>query len=150
VFTPTPGVQASVRFVNPGPGTVFVGASANVNAAVGFPIAPGNRPIELQNIGVPMYAASGGNVVATSTLTAAAIAAGASSFTLSSAALNTTGPGYLRVGNAPAVEYVSYSTINSSSVATLTSNTQYAHAASETVSTISAVPGPLSVQAGVL
>jgi hypothetical protein len=148
VFTPTPGVQASARFWNPGPATVYVGAGSNVNAANGFPIPPGNRPVELQNVNVPLYAASGGNVAATSTLTAAALAAGVTTFTLSTATLNATGPGYLKIGNGSAVEYVSYSTITSSSVATVTA-TQYAHGVSETVSTISAVPGPLSVQAGV-
>ena len=58
VFTPTPNVTApSVSVFNNGTNVVYLGG-AGVNQADGFPLAPGNRPLMLQNIGYSLYACS--------------------------------------------------------------------------------------------
>ncbi len=57
VFTPTPSVAATVSLWNTGTHTAFVGR-AGANQADSFPLAPGNRPLRLQNIGYSLYGTS--------------------------------------------------------------------------------------------
>lgn len=144
VFTPTPGVQASVRFWNPGSGTTYVGGPG-VTPGNGLPILPGNRPVELQNVNVSLYACSGITSVGAATTVSGAVAAGATTFTVASAV---TVGAWLRIGNGTGVEYVQVSA--GTGTVTTSSALLYDHAASATVATVTASPGPLSVQAGVV
>lgn len=152
VFTPTPGVQASCRLYNPGPGTAYVGG-ANVSPSNGLPIPPGNRPVELQNINVNLYACSGNNGQAATngTLTGAA-PAGVTLLTVATAAV--TANTYIRVGNGTGTEYLYVASVTGSSTpwtATTSSATLYDHATGVTVATgVIAASTPLSVQAGVV
>lgn len=148
VFTPTPGVQASVRLWNPGTSTVYVGV-AGLTPANGLPILPGNRPIELQNINVPLYACSGVSSLGAPGTVATATAAGVTSLTVATVA--PTANTYLKYGNGSSVEYVLVSAVAgaASPWTATTSATLLDHGANSTAATAVAVPGPLSVQAGV-
>jgi hypothetical protein len=151
VFTPTPSVQASCRFYNPGPGVAYVGGP-NVSPVNGLPILPGNRPIELQNVNVSLYACSGVNSVSASGTLSAATGLGTTSLTIATVAptVNT----YLRVGNGTGVEYVFVTAVTGSATpwtATTSTATLYDHASGATVSTVTNTSsGPLSIQAGVV
>lgn len=144
VFTPTPSVQASVRFYNAGSGTAYVGGTG-VTPGSGFPIPPGNRPLELQNINTNLYACSGIQSVGATTTLSGAAAAGATTFTVASAVVV---GAWLRVGNGTGVEYVQVA--SGTGTVTTSSALLYDHAASATVATVTASPTPLSVQAGVV
>lgn len=146
VFTPTPGVTSSVRFYNPGPATVYVGL-ANVSPVNGLPIAPGNRPVELQNANTTLYACSGYSSAGATTTLSAATTAGSTTFTPGT--LLTAGS-YYRIGNATGVEFVQAASVSASSAVTTTTPLLYDHATGATVATLTVVPGPLSVQAGVV
>jgi hypothetical protein len=151
VFTPTPGVQASCRFWNPGSGIVYVGG-ANVSPANGLPIIPGNRPVDLQNVNVNLYACAGVGAVATTGALSAANAAGATSWTVTTAA-PTVGT-YIRVGNGTGVEYLYVTAVSGAATpwtATTSTASLYDHASGSSVATVvNSFPGPLSVQAGVV
>lgn len=150
VFTPTPNVQASCRFYNPGPGVVYVGG-ANVSPSNGIPILPGNRPVELQNVNVNLYACSGfSSVNAGGGITSAVNAAGSTLFTVTTHA--PTANTYIQLGNGTSLEYLFVSSFTGAGTpwtVTTSTGSLYDHVASSTLSTINAVPGPLSIQAGV-
>lgn len=144
VFTPTPGVQASCRFYNPGPSTIYVGGQS-VTPGNGLPILPGNRPVELQNVNVNLYACSGITSVGATTTLSGASGAGSTGATVASAVA---AGNWLRIGNGTGIEYVQVAT--GTTVVTFTTSTLYDHASGATVATVTASPGPLSVQAGVI
>jgi hypothetical protein len=149
VFTPTPAVQASVRIYNPGPGTVYVGG-ANVQPNNGFPVLPGNRPIELQNIGVSLYACCGVNATAALGIVAAATAAGVTALTVPTVA--PTAGTYIAYGNGTNVEYLLAGTVTGAVTpwTVQTSATRFDHAANSTAATVTAITtGPVTFQAGV-
>ena len=151
VFTPTPSVPATCRFYNPGSATIYIGG-ANVSPFNGLPILPGNRPLELQNVNVNLYACSGVNSIgATGTLTGAA-PAGVTLLTVATAGV--TAGTYIRVGSGTGMEYLFVSSVTGASTpwsATTSTATLYDHAASVTVATnVVAAAGPLSVSAGVV
>ena len=86
VFTPTPNVpSASIRLYNQSQsGTVYVGK--NPTPSTGFPIPPGNRPVEMANMGVSLYACTDYTKGAAAfTLSASAVTAGTSTLTGASA-----------------------------------------------------------------
>lgn len=151
VFTPTPSVPASCRFYNPGPGVAYIGG-ANVSPVNGLPILPGNRPLELQNVNVNLYACGGVNSVASTGTLSAANAAGSTSWTVATAA-PTVGT-YIRVGNLPGVEYLFVTAVTGASTpwtATTSTGSLYDHASGATVATVTSLAvGPLSVTAGVV
>src|SRR5215469_15733964 len=126
VFTPTPNVQASVRLYNPGPSTVYVGV-AGVTPANGLPILPGNRPIELQNINVNLYACSGVSSIGAPGTVSSATSAGVTALTVATVA-PTVGT-YLRYGNGNSVEYLSVTAVAGASTpwTATTSATQLDH-----------------------
>lgn len=152
VFTPTPTVQASCRFYNSGSSVVYVGG-ANVSPSNGLPILPGNRPIELQNTNVNLYACSSitsVNSTGHATLSAAT-GAGTTSLTVATAA--PTAGTYIQVGNGTGLEYlfvVSFTGSSTPWTATTSTATLYDHVSGATVATVNAVTAPLSVQAGVV
>jgi hypothetical protein len=151
VFTPTPGAAASCRFANLGSGVVYVGG-ANVSPVNGFPIYPGNRPVTLPNVGVNLYACSGVGIVNAGNATLSAVTpAGTTSLTVATAA--PTAGTYIRVGNGTGVEYLSVVSFTGSGTpwtATTSTATVYDHVTGATVATVAAVPGLLSVTAGVV
>lgn len=149
VFTPTPSVQASCRVFNPGPGIVYLGG-ANVQPNNGFPVYPGNRPIELQNINVSLYACSGVSGLGAPGTVSAATSAGVTSLTV--ATVSPTVGTYLAYGNSTNVEYLSVSAVNggASPWTVTTSATRFDHAANSTAATVQLVTtGPVTFQAGV-
>lgn len=150
VFTPTPGVQASVRFWNPGTSTVYLGSSIAVSPAAGFPVLPGNRPVELQNVNVPLYACSGYSTLAAPGTVATATVAGVTSLTIST--VNPGAGAYIKYGNGNSVEIVQVNgAITGAGPWTVpTTTTIMDHGANSTAATITATPGPLYVSAGVV
>lgn len=151
VFTPNPAPAATpaCRIFNAGSSVVYVGGP-NVSPVSGFPILPGNRPIDLQNVNVNVYMCSGASVVAATGTISAATAAGNNSWTV--ATLNPGGVGgFIRLGNGTGVEYLQIATQTGAGTPwtiTTTTNSLYDHAASATVATVTALPVPVSVQAG--
>lgn len=147
VFTPTPGVAATCRISNNGTNTVYIGG-ANVSPFNGIPLAPGNRPIELQNCPFTIYTCS--NVQgtgATKVVNANALPAGTTTFTVTTSGL---AAGPLILGNVGAQEVVNIASIASSTVLTLSNATLYDHVASSTVQTAVAFPSNVTVSAGVV
>ena len=153
IFTPTPNAAATLRIVNNGGYTVYIGGS-NVSPFNGFPVPPYCRPVEIQNVNISgsLYACSQVYTTATSTtLTATAIPAGATSFTVTSTALTAaTLPAALVLGNGTGQEVVSMTALTSNTIASLSTKTLYDHAASATVSTATVWPSNISVFAGVV
>ncbi len=151
VFTPTPGVAASCRISNPGPGIVYLGGP-NVSPGNGFPVLPGNRPIQLQNVGVPLYACSGVGAIGAAGTTAAVNAAGSTLFTV--ATVSPTVGTYMKLGSGSSVEYVLVSGtvgLGGSPWTVTTSASVYDHVSGSTAATVlTAYPGPLLVSAGVV
>jgi hypothetical protein len=150
-FVPNPSATATVRFANLGNGTMYVGG-IGVTPFNGLPVPPGNRPVELQNISGTLYTCCGVNSVASTGTLSAANAAGATSWTVATAA--PTVSTYIRVGNGNSAEYL-YVTAVTGAVTPWTATTStasiYDHASGATVATVvSAQLGPISVQAGVL
>jgi hypothetical protein len=149
VFTPTPGVQASVRISNPGPGIVYLGG-ANVQPNNGFPVLPGNRPIELQNVNVSLYACSGITSIGAPGTVSTATAAGVTGLTVATVA-PTVGT-YLAYGNSTNVEYLSVTAVSGavSPYTATVSATRFDHTSNSTAATVQGViTGPVTFQAGV-
>src|SRR6266567_8471717 len=115
VFTPTPGVNTSFRISNNGGNTVYIGG-ANVSQYNGIPLAPGCRPVELQNCPFTVYTCSGVSLTgATKVSSATAITAGSTGFTLTTSG-QAVGPAVL--GNGTSLEVVNIS-VSSTTVVTL-------------------------------
>lgn len=149
VFTPTPNAPSSVRFYNEGSNVVYVG-QLNVTPYNGFPIQPGNRPVEFQNANYTLYACS--NVApgtVSNTLTAVALAAGATSFTVGTTAGFAVGTSLI-VGNTGKGQEVVTVAGTTATAVTVSTGLLYDHAASVTVSTAVVYPGQLRVTAGVV
>lgn len=149
VFTPTPNVTATARFFNPGSSTVYIGG-ANVSPLSGIPVRPGNRPVELANVNVSLYACSGYSTITLSgTTSTTALTNGGTAFTMTSGASLATSA-YFALGSGTGIEYLQVSSVSTNGATVLSTTTPflYDHAASVTVSTITATPGPLVVIAG--
>jgi len=149
VFTPTPNAPSTVRFFNLGSNVVWVGQS-NVSPYNGFPIYPGNRPVEFQNAASTLYACS--NVVpgtVSNTLTAVALSAGATSFTLGTTSGMPAGT-TLIIGNTGKGQELAVVAGTTATAVTVSTGLLYDHAASVTVSTAVVQQGSLRVTAGVV
>jgi hypothetical protein len=82
IFTPTSLQANTVRLYNEGSNPVYVGPSG-LDQPGGFAIAPGNRPVELQNVTQSLYAVSGVQVGAVAgTVGASAATAGSTAITM--------------------------------------------------------------------
>ena len=57
VFSPLSNKVSTLRLTNTGPYTVWAGG-ANVSQFNGFPVPPGSKPLELQNVGSTVYTCS--------------------------------------------------------------------------------------------
>lgn len=150
VFTPTPNVQASVRFYNPGPGTVYVGP--NPTPSTGLPLQAGNRPIELQNIGTTLYACTSftkGAVAAT--MSASAITAGSTSLATTAAVPTSLASGATFVlGTGTGQEALVVASTAANSTITFASAALFDHVASSVINIATFTSAPLVVNAGVL
>jgi hypothetical protein len=150
IFTPTPTTTASVSIWNNGTHTVYVG-KAGVNQADGMPLAPGNRPMRLQNIGYTLYATSDVTIGASVSTTNAAYTAGTTSIVTSSS-VSTAAGSVLIVGNTVNTgwEAVVVSSVSASGTTVGTSALVSDHASSQPVYAGTALPSSVVVQAGVL
>ena len=149
VFTPTPNASSTVRFYNEGSNVVYVGQS-NVTPYNGLPILPGNRPVEFQNVLATLYACSNVSPGTTSsTLTAVALSAGATSFTVGTTTNFAVGTSLI-VGNTGKGQEVVTVAGTTATAVTISTGLLYDHAASVTVSTAVVLPGQLRVTAGVV
>jgi hypothetical protein len=150
VFTPTPSVQASCRFVNTGTSTVYIGTSTAVTPGNGFPLPPGNRPLELQNVNVSLYACSSITSTAAPGTVSTATVAGVTGLTV--ATVNPGAAAYVKYGNGSAVEYVQVNgAITGSGPWTVpVTATILDHGANSTAATVTFAASPLTVQAGVV
>ena len=146
VFTPTPLAAATVRISNNSGNTVYIGGS-NVSQFNGLPLPPGNRPVELQNCPFTLYTCSGVFGSGTAPVTNAALAAGVTTFTVTTTGL-AAGPAIL--GNGTAQEVVNIASIASSTVVTLSVATLMDHVTAATVATAVARPASITVTAGVV
>lgn len=145
VFTPTPGVTASVRISNNGGNTVYLGGP-NVSPFNGLPLPPGCRPVELQNCPFTVYTCAGvSGQGTTKVVNANALPAGTTTFTVTTTGL-VAGP--LILGNLGSQEVVNIASIASSTVITLSNATLYDHTVSATVQTAVAQSSSLTVSAG--
>jgi hypothetical protein len=153
VFTPTPVAGASVSIFNNGTHTAYLGRSG-VNQADGFPVAPGNKPVRLQNINYSLYGCSDVTVGASVSTTNAAYTAGTTSIvTASSIATATYGAGsVLIVGTTVNTgwEAVLVSAISTSGTTVTTSALISDHASGAVIYGGTALPSSIVVQAGVL
>lgn len=152
VFSATTGVTNTLRLFNEGQHVVFVGG-ANVSPFNGLPVAPGNRPLELQNIGQAVYACSGVMATATgATLASSALPAGSTAFTVSGSISSIAAGSAVLLGAGGSQEVVSVVSTGGATTTTFTISTAtvYDHAASSPVTVATAMPGQLRVTAGAI
>lgn len=148
IFTPTPNAPATVRLINEGSNTVYVGQS-NVSPFNGFPIPPNSKPFQLQNVLTTLYACSGVTANAASSTLNGAVAAGSTVLTLVTAASFVVGSTAV-IGNTGKGQEVATVTGTTATALTLSTATLYDHATGVTVATGTVVPTQLRVTAGVV
>jgi hypothetical protein len=141
VFTPNPSANSTVRIVNQGSSTVYVGG-ANVSANSGIPVAPLAR-IELPVMNTSLYAAGsyGPSTASSTTLAAATTAATTAITTAASVPTGST----LLIGNGSGTEFATV-TVGGTTVGT--SPLLYDHASGAAVKYVNPVIGLLQVQGG--
>lgn len=141
VFTPNPAANSTVRIVNQGTSTVYVGG-ANVSAVSGIPLAPTAR-IELPVMNTPVYAAGTyGPSTATATSLATATTVGTTAITT---AASVPSGATLMIGNGTGVEFA----VTTSGGTTVgTAPLLYDHASGATVKYVTPIVGLLQVQGG--
>lgn len=150
IFTPTPGEAATVSIYNDGMYPVFIGRSG-VSQPDGFPIAPGNKPVRLQNINYPLYAVAHVTVGAQgATVATAALTAGTTTITMTGTPSLATQGTYV-VGSTVNTGWEVF-VVSSISGATVTTTTPLTndHAGGSPVYSATALGGSLVVQAGVV
>jgi len=154
IFSPTPNASATLRVSNNSGYVAYLGG-VNVSQFNGFPLPPGNRPVELANCPFTVYSCSPvTNIgqVATTTITSAVNAGHtaltnsgtfSSSFTAAGTIIvlgNTGNQEVLTVVGAP----------NPATSLTVSTLTLYDHASGVTVSTATMQPVNITATAGVV
>ena len=151
IFTANTSAANVIRVTNTGPVPVYVGGLGCVQAN-GFPVPPGSRPLELQNVSATLYASSGvTGLSSVSTLNAAYTAGTTSIVTADSVA--TSAGSVLVVGSTVNTgwEPVVVSAISASGTTVTTSaGLLMDHGSGQVVYSATAVPGRISVAAGVV
>jgi hypothetical protein len=151
IFVPTPSGTATCRISNPGPATIYIGSS-QVSSVNGFPVPPGNKPVELNNVGVNLYACSGAGVVNSGGATLSALnGAGATLFTVATHA--PTASTYVQLGSGTSLEYLYVSSFTGAGTPwTVTTSTAslYDHISGSTMATLTVTGNAIYVQAGVV
>ena len=154
IFTPTPSVpSASIRLYNQSQSAnVYVGK--NPTPATGMPIPPGNRPIEIQNMNVTLYASTDYTKGAVQfTLSAAAVTAGTSTLTGAAAVPTSLASGatfVLGSGVSSGQEICVVASTAANSTITLVNATLFDHTASTQLFAATWTTVPLRVTAGVV
>ena len=143
--------QATLRLYNEGTNTIFVGG-ANVTPFNGFPIPPGSKPVEIQNVTGTVYTCSNsfvtGSATAAATLgTGTGIATvGTTKLTVTTAAGIQAGQSII-IGTASNVEPAVVLSI-ATTVITLANPTLYYHAVGDVMTVATTTIGQLRVTAG--
>lgn len=147
VFTPTPGEQASVRLINMGTSVVYVGT--NPTPSTGFPILPGNRPVQLQNVTANLSACSSFTKGAIAgTATAAALTAGSTSLVTGAAPSSLPAGTTFIIGTGTGAEALVVASTAANSTVTFSTPTLFDHGASAVLNLAVFNSVTLSVQAG--
>ena len=155
VFTPNPnsGSINSVSIWNTGSNTAYIGRSG-VKQQGGFPIAPGNRPVRLQNINYALYAACDVNIGTLAGTVSGALTAGSTTLvTAASVPTATAAVGsVLVIGSTvnSAWEAVVISTIGTNYTTFGTSAMANDHNTTQLIYAGTAMPTSVVVQAGML
>lgn len=152
VFTPLSKQVNTLRLSNTGPYTVWAGG-VNVSQFNGFPIPPGSKPLELQNVGYTVYTCSNVSPTATGyTLAAAALPAGATAFTVSASVSTIVAGSVVLLGAGGSQEVVSVSATGGATTTTFTisTSTLYDHVASSPATLATAQLGQVRVSPGVV
>lgn len=155
VFTPPPGVIATVRFFNTGRNPVYVGGS-QVTQNNGLLVPPGSRAVEMQNVTQTLYALSpvvASSAVAAGTMSASSVTVGTTAITLTTAV-----PGSLAAGTTVIVgstagagwEVQVVNSTTASSQITFANPLVQDHVASGVIYTATAQLGQIRVTAGVV
>ena len=152
VFTPVPKQNTTLRLTNTSNSVVWAGG-VNVSQFNGFPIPPGSKPVELQNVGYTVYTCSNVNATSTGyTLAAAALPAGSTAFTTSASVSTIVAGSVILIGASGSQEVVSVSATGGATTTTFTlsTSTLYDHVASSPATLATAQVGQVRVGAGVV
>ena len=152
VFTPLSKQINTLRLTNTGPYTVWAGG-VNVSQFNGFPIPPGSKPIELQNVGYTVYTCSNVSPTATGyTLAASALAAGSTAFTTAASVSTIVAGSPILLGAGGSQEVVSVLSTGGATTTTFTlaTATLYDHVASSPATLATAQLGQVRVSPGVV
>jgi hypothetical protein len=152
VFSPVSAQNTTLRLLNTGSSVVWAGG-VNVSPFNGFPIPPGSRPVQLQNVGYTVYTCA--NVTpdgAGHTLAASALPAGSTAFTVSASVSTITAGTVVLLGAAGSQEVVSVKATGGATTTTFTlaTATLYDHVASSPATLATAQAGQIRVTAGVV
>lgn len=152
-FTPNTSAAATVRIVNTGRNTVYIGQS-QMTQNNSLPVPPGGRGVELIGVTQTLYALSGvTGLAAAGTMSSSAVTVGTTAITLT-----TTVPTGLAAGTTIVVgtttgtgwEAQVVATTTASSQITFTSALVQDHAGSGVIYTATALPAQVQFVAGVL
>jgi hypothetical protein len=152
VFSPSPAGGASVRLYNEGTQPVYIGG-ANVSPYNGLPLYPGSRPLEIQNANGTIYTCSAVSPgTAAGTMSAAALPAGATLATLTTAVPTAFAAGstFTISNGSTNAEVLVVASTTASSVVNFTTAALYDHVASSLFTAVTTKPGQLRVTAGVV
>jgi hypothetical protein len=154
VFTPAAGLSGNtLRLLNEGSNVLYIGQSA-VTPSTGFPLLPGNRGVELQNVNSSIYACSGvvaGTAAATVSTTLASMTAGTTGVTVASGGMANipVGTTFL-IGTGTGQEALVVATSASTTAITTTTATLFEHGPADVIKSCTTVIGQLRATAGVL
>lgn len=152
VFIPVSKQNTTLRLTNTGNYTVWAGG-VNVSQFNGFPIPPGSKPVELQNVGYTVYTCSNVTLTATGyTLAASALPAGSTAFTTSASVSTISAGSVVVLGASGSQEVVSVNATGGATTTTFTlaTATLYDHVASSPATLATAQYGQVRVSAGVV
>ncbi len=152
VFTPPANGTPTLRLYNTGHSVVWAGG-ANVSQFNGFPVPPGSKPVELQNVQFTVYTCSNVSVGSTGYTTSSSAMTVGSTVLTTSASVSTIAAGQVLVlGTAPGQEVVTVTATGGSTTTTFTlaTATLYDHVASSPVTAATMQPGQVRVTAGVV
>lgn len=150
VFTPTPSSPATVRFFNEGRNICYVG-QAGVTPNTGFPVPPGCRPVELQNVTQTLYGCSGWTSGAALATTSTASTAGTTSMNFAAGGMANipVGTTFL-VGTGTGQEALIVASSVSTTGITTTTAALFDHVTSTVANAATVAIGQLRVTAGVV
>ena len=151
IFTPNTSAVNVIRVSNTGPAPVYVGGLGCCQAN-GFPVPPGSRPLELQNVTATLYASSAISVGSSVSTLNAAYTAGTTSIVTASSVTTAAGS-VLVVGSTVNTgwEPVVVSAISASGTTVTTSaGLLMDHGSGQIVYAATARPGQIQVAAGVV